>query len=132
YNIDLANVTTTHGPKCYRQPEVVVETRRAKPLATLVTGHACKRFGIADANRCTALGARNRVRIAHFCDSNIVNDTAKPPRIQRHRNGSPHAAGSFSRKNGARVFSIANSNTDSPGSHNSKRSCSARARHGSS
>src|SRR6059058_5631349 len=129
--MSLVNGTHSAGAEGFAQLEVVVETRRAKPLATLGTGHACKRFGIADANRCAAVGARNRVRIAHFCDSNIVNDTAKPSRIQRHPGRCPRAAGSFSREDGAGVFPIANSDTYSPGAHNSERSHSASARLGS-
>jgi hypothetical protein len=67
------------GTKGLAQLEMIKRARDPYSLATGRTGHAREGFGIADIYRRIALGTRNGVRVAHFCDSNIVNDTGKPP-----------------------------------------------------
>ena len=77
------NCPHSAGSEGLAQLEMIEGTRDPDSFATSWTRHARKRFGITDIHRQTASGTRNRVRIAHFCDSNIVNDTGKRPRAYR-------------------------------------------------
>src|SRR5207248_474879 len=72
------------GPKGLAQLEMIKRARDPYSFATSRTGHARERLGIADIYWRIARGTRNGVRVAHFCDSNIVNDTGKPPGISVH------------------------------------------------